>query len=178
MELPQRRTPEQAIAIAKIRPSALTQSLFLEPSEPGAGEISSSRRRVSATLGDRGEDAHMAWLILFLGGMFEVGWLITMKYTDGFTRLAPSAATLALMGASVGCLGIAVKTIPMGTAYAVWTGTSIAGAAVVGICVFGESTTPLRLVSIALILAGVVGLRVQPNHAGDPSPRAGETRQK
>jgi quaternary ammonium compound-resistance protein SugE len=132
----------------------------------------------AAIIGDPGEDAHMAWLILFLGGMFEVGWLITLKYTEGFTRLLPSILTLSLMLASIGCLGIAVKTIPMGTAYAVWTGTSIAGAAVVGICFFGESTTPLRLVSIALILAGVVGLRMQPNHTGAPSAPAGETRQK
>jgi quaternary ammonium compound-resistance protein SugE len=120
----------------------------------------------------------MAWFILFLGGMCEVGWLITLKYTEGFTRLLPSIATLALMLASIGCLGIAVKTIPMGTAYAVWTGTSIAGAAIVGICFFGESTTSLRLVSIALILAGVIGLRMQPDGAGGSAARAGGTIQK
>jgi quaternary ammonium compound-resistance protein SugE len=120
----------------------------------------------------------MAWFILFLGGMCEVGWLVTLKYTEGFTRVLPSIATLSLMLASIGCLGIAVKTIPMGTAYAVWTGTSIAGAAVVGICIFGESTTPLRLVSIALILAGVIGLRMQPNHTGEGSARADKTLQK
>jgi quaternary ammonium compound-resistance protein SugE len=128
--------------------------------------------------GAPGEDAQMAWFILFLGGMCEVGWLITLKYTEGFTRLLPSIFTLSLMLASIGCLGIAVKTIPMGTAYAVWTGTSIAGAAVVGICFFGESTTPLRLVSIMLILAGVVGLKLQPNHMGQGAARAGETIQK
>jgi quaternary ammonium compound-resistance protein SugE len=120
----------------------------------------------------------MAWFILFLGGMCEVGWLVTLKYTEGFTRVLPSIVTLSLMLASIGCLGIAVKTIPMGTAYAVWTGTSIAGAAVVGIFFFGESTTPLRLLSIALILAGVIGLKLGPDHTGEGSPRAEGTVQK
>ncbi|MBY6243892.1 multidrug efflux SMR transporter [Methylosinus sp. Sm6] len=103
----------------------------------------------------------MAWLILFIGGMCEVGWLVALKYAEGFSRLWPSVLTVTLMGASVGCLGLAVRTIPMGTAYAAWTGTSIAGAAVVGICFYGESTSPLRLVSIALILCGVIGLRLE-----------------
>jgi quaternary ammonium compound-resistance protein SugE len=103
----------------------------------------------------------MAWFILFVGGMCEVGWLITLKYTEGFTRLAPSIFTVILMAASVGCLGLAVKSIPMGTAYAAWTGTSIAGATLVGICFFGEPSTLLRLASIALILCGVIGLRME-----------------
>lgn len=120
----------------------------------------------------------MAWFLLFLGGMCEVGWLVTLKYTEGFSRLLPSIVTLSLMGASILCLGLAVKTIPMGTAYAVWTGTSIAGAAVVGICFFGESTTPLRLISILLILSGVIGLKLEPNHAGGGAAHAEGTVQK
>jgi quaternary ammonium compound-resistance protein SugE len=103
----------------------------------------------------------MAWLILFIGGMCEVGWLVTLKFAEGFTRPLPSISTLMLMAASVGCLGVAVKTIPMGTAYAAWTGASIAGAAVVGICFFGEPMTAIRLLSIALILSGVIGLRME-----------------
>jgi quaternary ammonium compound-resistance protein SugE len=102
----------------------------------------------------------MAWFILILGGLFELGWLVAIKFTEGFTRLVPSLVTLFFMGASIGCLGVAVKSIPIGTAYAAWTGTSIAGAAALGIYLFDEPTTPLRLISIALIVLGVVGLRL------------------
>jgi quaternary ammonium compound-resistance protein SugE len=102
----------------------------------------------------------MAWIILLIGSFCEVGWLIAMKYADGFTRLWPSVITLFFMVASVGCLGIAVKTIPAGTAYAVWTGGSIAAVAIVGVYLFNEPTTPLRLASIGFILLGMVGLRL------------------
>jgi quaternary ammonium compound-resistance protein SugE len=102
----------------------------------------------------------MAWLILLVGGLCEVGWLVGLKFTEGFTRLQPSIVTVAFMAASIGCLSLAVKSIPIGTAYAVWTGTSIAGAATLGIYLFGEPTTSLRLVSIGLILMGIIGLRL------------------
>ena len=92
----------------------------------------------------------MAWVILFIGSLCEVGWLIALKYTEGFTRLPSTLVTVAFMGASVGCLGLAVKSIPMGTAYAAWTGTSIAVATVFGIYLFDEPTTVIRLASIGL----------------------------
>jgi quaternary ammonium compound-resistance protein SugE len=102
----------------------------------------------------------MAWIILLVGSLCEVGWLVGMKYADGFTRLWPSVVTLFFMVASVGCLGIAVKTIPAGTAYAVWTGGSIAAVAIVGVYLFNEPATPLRIASIGFILLGMVGLRL------------------
>jgi quaternary ammonium compound-resistance protein SugE len=102
----------------------------------------------------------MAWIILLIGSLCEVGWLVGMKYADGFTRLWPSVVTLFFMVASVGCLGIAVKTIPAGTAYAVWTGGSIAAVAIVGVYLFNEPATPLRIASIGFILLGMVGLRL------------------
>ena len=102
----------------------------------------------------------MAWLILIVGGLFELGWLVAIKFTDGFTRLLPSIVTVGFMAASIGCLGLAVKSIPLGTAYAAWTGTSIAGAAALGIYLFDEPTTLLRLVSISLIIMGIIGLRI------------------
>jgi quaternary ammonium compound-resistance protein SugE len=102
----------------------------------------------------------MAWIILLIGSVCEVGWLIGMKYADGFTRFWPTVVMLFFMIASVGCLGLAVKTIPAGTAYAVWTGGSIAAVAVVGVLLFGEPATPMRLASFALIIIGMVGLRL------------------
>jgi quaternary ammonium compound-resistance protein SugE len=102
----------------------------------------------------------MAWVILFVGSLCEVGWLIALKYAEGFTRLPSTLVTVAFMGASVGCLGLAVKSIPMGTAYAAWTGTSIAVATVFGIYLFDEPTTVIRLASIGLIVLGIVGLRL------------------
>jgi quaternary ammonium compound-resistance protein SugE len=102
----------------------------------------------------------MDWVILAIGSLCEVGWLVGMKYADGFTRLWPSVIMVFFMMASVGCLGLAVKTIPAGTAYAVWTGGSVAAVAVVGVYLFNEPTTLLRLGSIGLILAGMIGLRL------------------
>jgi quaternary ammonium compound-resistance protein SugE len=101
----------------------------------------------------------MAWIILIVGGLCELGWLIGLKYSEGFTRLLPSIVTIAFMMASMGCLAVAVKSIPLGTAYAAWTGTSIAAAAALGIYLFNEPTTSLRLVSIGLIILGIIGLR-------------------
>ncbi len=102
----------------------------------------------------------MAWAILFAAGILEIGWAIGLKYTEGFTRLVPSVLTLVSMVASVILLGLALKTLPVGTAYAVWTGIGTVGTAILGIVLFGEPATALRLACIALIVAGIVGLKV------------------
>jgi quaternary ammonium compound-resistance protein SugE len=101
----------------------------------------------------------VAWVYLLLAGLCEIGWAIGLKYTDGFTRLAPSLLTVASMALSIALLGIALKTLPVGTAYAVWTGIGAAGTAVLGIYLFGEPATLVRLSSIGLIVAGIVGLK-------------------
>jgi quaternary ammonium compound-resistance protein SugE len=102
----------------------------------------------------------MAWIILFFAGLTEVGWAVGLKYTEGFTRLVPTVLTVTCMIASLGLLGIALKTLPIGTAYAIWTGIGTVGTAVLGIYLFGESTAALRLACIALIVAGIVGLKL------------------
>lgn len=102
----------------------------------------------------------IAWIYLLLAGAFEIVWLIAMKYSLGFTRLGPSLVTLAAMVASMWLVSISVKSIPVGTAYAIWTGIGAAGAAVAGILLFQESKELLRLASIALIVAGIVGLKL------------------
>jgi quaternary ammonium compound-resistance protein SugE len=102
----------------------------------------------------------MAWLYLFLAGLFEVGWAIGLKYTDGFSRLMPSLLTVAAMMLSLALLGLALKTLPVGTAYAVWTGIGAVGTATLGIYLFGEPATAARLASIGLIVAGIVGLKL------------------
>jgi quaternary ammonium compound-resistance protein SugE len=102
----------------------------------------------------------MAWLLLVLGGLLECGWAIGLKYTDGFTRLWPTVFTAASMIASVGLLGLAMREIPVGTAYAVWTGIGAAGVAILGMILFGESRAVARLVCLGLIVAGVVGLKL------------------
>jgi quaternary ammonium compound-resistance protein SugE len=102
----------------------------------------------------------MAWLLLFIAGLCEVAWAIGLKYTEGFSRLYPSIATIAAMGASIGLLGLALKMLPVGTAYAVWTGIGAAGTAALGIYLFGEPATVVRLICIGLILAGIAGLRI------------------
>jgi quaternary ammonium compound-resistance protein SugE len=100
------------------------------------------------------------WILLLLAGLFEVGWAIGLKYTEGFTRLWPSIGTVAAMIVSLGLLGVAMKSLPVGTAYAVWVGVGAIGTVVLGIVLMGDSATPLRLISIALILAGVAGLKI------------------
>ena len=105
-------------------------------------------------------DAAMAWAILVTAALFEVGWAIGLKYTEGFTRLWPSVWTVVALIASVGLLAIAARTLPIGTAYAVWTGLGAAGTALLGLWLFNEPATPARLVCLGLILAGVVGLKV------------------
>jgi quaternary ammonium compound-resistance protein SugE len=102
----------------------------------------------------------MAWLYLLIAGLLEVAWAIGLKYTDGFTRLIPSIVTLASMGASLLFLGLALKTLPVGTAYAVWTGIGAVGVAILGIILFAEPANALRLGSIALIVGGIVGLKL------------------
>jgi quaternary ammonium compound-resistance protein SugE len=102
----------------------------------------------------------MAWLVLAAAGLLEIGWAIGLKYTDGFTRLVPSVLTLAAMAGSIILLGLALKTLPIGTAYAVWTGIGAVGTALLGIALFGEPATAARLASIGLIVSGIVGLKL------------------
>ena len=102
----------------------------------------------------------MAWGILFLAGLLEVGWAVGLKYTEGFTRLWPSVGTAAALIASMALLGIALRTLPLGTAYAVWTGIGTIGTATLGIVLFSEPATAIRLVCIALIVAGILGLKL------------------
>jgi quaternary ammonium compound-resistance protein SugE len=102
----------------------------------------------------------MAWAILFVAGLMEIGWAIGLKYTEGFTKLVPSVLTLACMLASIVLLGLAVKTLPIGTAYAIWTGIGAVGTAILGIILFGDPATALRLACIGLIVAGIIGLKL------------------
>ncbi|TCR60674.1 quaternary ammonium compound efflux SMR transporter SugE [Bosea sp. BK604] len=102
----------------------------------------------------------MAWLYLFVAGLFETGWAIGLKYTDGFTRLVPTLLTLASMVVSLGLLGLALKHLPVGTAYAIWTGIGTVGTAALGIWLFGEPAGVLRLACIGLIVAGIIGLKL------------------
>jgi len=102
----------------------------------------------------------VAWIVLVVAGLFEVAWAIGLKYTEGFSRFWPSAATVAAMVVSVVLLGWAMRTLPVGTAYAVWTGIGAVGTVVLGIILFGEPATVIRLACIGLILAGIVGLKL------------------
>lgn len=102
----------------------------------------------------------MPWVILVLAGLFEVAWAIGLKYTDGFTRFWPTLGTVAAMIISVALLGLAMKSLPVGTSYAVWVGVGAVGTAALGIVLLGEPATAGRLVSLALIVAGIVGLRL------------------
>lgn len=102
----------------------------------------------------------MSWIILFFAGLFEVGWAVGLKYTDGFTRPLPTVLTVAAMAISLGLLGLAMKELPLGTAYAIWTGVGAVGTVIAGIILFGESMALVRLLSVALIVAGLIGLKV------------------
>ncbi len=106
----------------------------------------------------------MVWLALLVAGIFEIAWAIGLKYTDGFTRLWPSVGTLAAMVVSFGLLSHALRTLPVGTAYAIWTGIGAVGTALVGIALFGESASPARLACIALIAGGIIGLKFFTSH--------------
>jgi quaternary ammonium compound-resistance protein SugE len=102
----------------------------------------------------------MAWIYLMLAGLFECGWAIGLKYTDGFTRLTPSLLTVAAMAISFWLLSIAMKTIPIGTAYAIWTGIGAVGVAILGMFLFGESRDVLRIICLLLIISGIIGLKL------------------
>ena len=102
----------------------------------------------------------MAWIILVLAGLFEVGWAVGLKYTEGFTRLGPTLVTVASMAVSLALLGLALRALPLGTAYAVWTGIGTIGTALLGILLFGESAAALRLACIGLIVVGILGLKL------------------
>ena len=102
----------------------------------------------------------MAWFFLVLAGLFEVGWAIGLKYTVGFTRLWPTVGALAAMVISLGLLGVAMKSLPVGTSYAVWVGVGAVGTAILGIVLLGESANPGRLASLGLIVAGIIGLKI------------------
>jgi quaternary ammonium compound-resistance protein SugE len=105
----------------------------------------------------------MAWVVLFVAGLFEVGWAVGLKYTEGFTRLWPTVGAAVSMVISLGLLGVALRTLPLGTAYAVWTGIGTIGTVLLGIALFGESAGALRLACVGLILAGIVGLKLVTN---------------
>lgn len=102
----------------------------------------------------------MAWIILFIAGLFEIGWAVGLKYTEGFTRVGPTVFTAISLVASMGLLGLAVRSLPLGTAYAVWTGIGAAGTVILGIILFKEPATVARLVCVGLILSGILGLKL------------------
>lgn len=102
----------------------------------------------------------MAWTYLFIAGLFEIGWAIGLKYTEGYTKLVPTVLTIGAMIASVITLGWALKEIPIGTGYAVWTGIGTVGTAVLGIILFAEPATAIRLACIGLIVVGIIGLKM------------------
>ncbi|QLF92703.1 quaternary ammonium compound efflux SMR transporter SugE [Pseudomonas sp. ABC1] len=102
----------------------------------------------------------MSWIILFFAGLFEVGWAVGLKYTDGFSRPLPTLLTVLAMAISLALLGLAMKDLPLGTAYAIWTGIGAIGTVIAGIILFGESMALVRLLSVALILCGLIGLKL------------------
>ena len=102
----------------------------------------------------------MVWIVLVAAGLFEIVWAVGLKYTEGFTRLWPTAGTLLAMAVSFGLLSHALKTLPVGTAYAVWTGIGAFGTALIGILIFGEPATAMRLVFLALLIGSIIGLKL------------------
>ena len=102
----------------------------------------------------------MSWIIMFFAGLFEVGWAVGLKYTDGFSKPLPTVLTIAAMAISLGLLGLAMKELPLGTAYAIWTGVGAVGTVIAGIILFGESMALFRLASVALIICGLIGLKI------------------
>jgi quaternary ammonium compound-resistance protein SugE len=102
----------------------------------------------------------MSWIILFFAGLFEVCWAVGLKYTDGFTRPIPTLLTVGAIVVSLALLGLAMKELPLGTAYAIWTGVGAVGTVIAGVLLFGESMAPIRLLSVALIVAGLIGLKL------------------
>ena len=102
----------------------------------------------------------MAWLVLVVAGVFEVGWAVGLKYAEGFTRLWPTLGTIVAMIVSLGLLGLALRSLPLGTAYAIWTGVGTVGTALLGIALFHDAADPLRLACITLIVVGIIGLKL------------------
>ncbi len=102
----------------------------------------------------------MSWIYLFFAGLFEIGWAVGLKYTHGFTRLMPSLLTVGAMTISLFLLGLALRTLPLGTAYAIWTGIGTIGTAILGIVLFAEPAAALRLACIGMIAAGIIGLKL------------------
>jgi len=102
----------------------------------------------------------MAWVYLVIAGLFEIGWAIGLKHTEGFTRLLPTTLTIGAMVVSIALLGLALRDLPVGTGYAVWTGIGTVGTALLGMYLLGDAVTPARLVSIGLIIAGIAGLKL------------------
>jgi len=102
----------------------------------------------------------MAWVVLFVAGLCEIGWAVGLKYTDGFTRLWPTVFTVTSMVVSMGLLGVALKTLPVGSAYAIWTGIGAVGTVILGIVLFKEPATVARLLCVGLIVAGILGLKL------------------
>ncbi len=102
----------------------------------------------------------MAWLYLFIAGLLEIGWVIGLKYTEGFSRLIPSVITVVTMIGSFYCLSLAVKALPLGTSYAIWTGIGTVGAMIAGIVMFGESASFMRIGCALLIVSGIIGLKI------------------
>jgi quaternary ammonium compound-resistance protein SugE len=102
----------------------------------------------------------MAWFVLVVAGLFEIGWAVGLKYTDGFTRLWPTLGTIVSMIVSLGLLGLALRTLPLGTAYAIWTGVGTVGTALLGMALFHEAADPVRLACIGLIVAEIIGLKL------------------
>ena len=127
---------------------------YLEPTPASVPlAVPSSRRYIL-----KGRD--MAWIILVLAGLFEVGWAIGLKYTEGLARLWPTIWTALAMIISLSLLGIAMKSLPVGTAYSVWVGVGAVGTVILGIVLFGEPANAARLISVALIMAGIIGLKI------------------
>ena len=102
----------------------------------------------------------MSWIILVLAGLFEIGWAIGLKYTEGFTKLWPTVGTVTAMVISVGLLGVAMRDLPVGTAYAIWVGIGAVGTVVLGMVLMGDAASPGRLISLGLIIAGIIGLKL------------------
>lgn len=114
----------------------------------------------------------MSWVILLVAGLFEIGWAVGLKYTEGFSRLWPSVGTVTAMLASISLLAVAMRELPVGTSYAVWTGVGAVGTAIAGICLFGESASAARLICLAMIAAGIAGLKVAHTPADEHNPSA------
>lgn len=133
------------------------------PGKNAISHISFAGRPANASFTGDGPivlEPDISWIVLLIAGLLEVVWAIGLKYTHGFTRLTPSIITIAAMIVSIAMLSWAMRTLPVGTAYAVWTGIGAVGAAITGILLLGESASPARLLSLGLIVAGIIGLKL------------------